>query len=357
VSRAAAAVVLGVALDLCAAAFDSPSLYVPGVALVLLGAGAAIWVALASQGAAVERTLGAAVVEEEHPYPVRIRLRLPLRPLAGELVEPLLGRSLPLRSLKRRSIRVDVRFSRRGKRVLEPARIVLRDPLGLAERRRESATGEVLVLPRIEPVVAEGGGTGRGGALHGTSFAAEVAELELDSLRPYRPGAPASRIHWATSARAGEMMERRLVSDADSRPLVVLDPRGAASEDALDAAVRAAASLAVHLARQRGSSLLLPGERRAADVDRELRAWPPLHARLALVESGGPAPTAARLERTGPVFWVMAATGDPPPGVQRAAAPARFVVRPGEWPGHAAEFAVAGCHGYRLDRGRARRAA
>ena len=92
-------------------------------------------------------------------------------------------------------------------------------------------------------------------------------------------------------------------------------------------------------------------------MDRELRAWPPLHARLALVEGGVAAPVAARLERTGPVFWVMAATGDPPPGIQRAAAPARFVVRPGLWPGRAAVFSVAGCHGYRLDRGGARRAA
>src|SRR5436190_5812898 len=125
------------------------------------------------------------------------------------------------------------------------------------------------------------------------------------------------------------MIEPRLVSHADSRPLVVLDPRGDPSEDALDAAVRAAASLCVHLAREGGSSLLLPGERRGQDVDRELRAWPPLHARLALVERDSAAPVAARLERTGPVFWVMAATGDPPPGIQRAAAPARFVVRPG----------------------------
>src|SRR5207253_4924794 len=129
------------------------------------------------------------------------------------------------------------------------------------------------------------------------SLTADVAEIELDSLRPYRQGAPASRIHWPTTARTGETMERHLVSDADSRPLVVVDSRGAQGEEALDAAVRAAASLCVHLARQGGAALLLPGERRAADVDRELRAWPSLHARLALVEAGGPAPTAARLER------------------------------------------------------------
>jgi uncharacterized protein (DUF58 family) len=184
-----------------------------------------------------------------------------------------------------------------------------------------------------------------------------VAELELDSLRPYRPGAPASRIHWPTSARTGEMMERHLVSDADSKPLVVLDPRGAPDDEALDSAVRAAASLCVHLARQGGSALLLPGERRAADIDRELRAWPALHARLALIDSDSPAPAAARLERTGALFWVMAAEGEPPAGIRRAAAPARFLVRPGEWQGHASTFSVAGCRGYRVDRARVRRAA
>ena len=93
------------------------------------------------------------------------------------------------------------------------------------------------------------------------------------------------------------------------------------------------------------------------EVDRELRAWPALHARLALIEAGGPPPVAARVERTGPLFWVTAALDDPPPGILRAAAPARYLVRPGEWPGRAAAFTVAGCQGYRLDRRGVRRAA
>ena len=355
-SRALAAVLLGVALDLCAAAFDSPSLYVPGVALVLLGAAAAIWVAFAAQGAVIERAPGPATVEEDRPYPVHIELGLPFGALAGELVEPLLGRTVPLRGVRRRRIRVDVRFGRRGRRSLAPARLAIRDPLGLAERTVQSQSAEVLVLPRVEPVTTEGGGAQRGSGDRG-SLTAHVAELEHDSLRPYRPGAPASRIHWPTSARTGEMMERHLISDADSRPLVVLDPRRPASEEDLDAAVRAAASLAVHLARRGGSALLLPGERRAVEVDRELRSWPPLHARLALIEADSAAPAAARLERTGPVFWVTASTGDPPPGIKRAAAPARYLVRPGEWNGRVPAFTVAGCGGYRVDRAGARRAA
>jgi uncharacterized protein (DUF58 family) len=203
VRRALAAVFLGVALALCAGAFDSPSLYVPGIGLVLLGLVATVWVAVAAQGAEVERVLGPSTVEEERVYPVRIDVRLPIGSLAGELVEPLLGRPIPLRRVRRRRIRIDVRFARRGRHVLDPARVVIRDPLGLAERVRDSAPGEVLVLPRIEPVLTEGGGAGRHGVHDVGALTAEVAELELDSLRPYRQGAPASRIHWPTSARTG----------------------------------------------------------------------------------------------------------------------------------------------------------
>ena len=60
-------------------------------------------------------------------------------------------------------------------------------------------------------------------------------------------------------------MERKLISEADSRPLVVLDPRAPESPEALDAAVRAAASLTVHFAKRGGCGLLLPGDRRAHD--------------------------------------------------------------------------------------------
>ena len=144
-------------------------------------------------------------------------------------------------------------------------------------------------------------------------------------------------------------MERRLIPDADSRPLVVLDPRRPASEEALDAAVRAAASLAVHLAREGGCSLLLPGDRRATEIDPELRSWPQQHVRLALVEAGDGAPFAGRLERLGAILWVTAAPGaDAPPGLKRAAAGARYVVTPEPIAGRAAAFEVAGCQAYRV---------
>ena len=62
------------------------------------------------------------------------------------------------------------------------------------------------------------------------------------------------------------MIERRLVAGLDAAPLVVLDATRPPSEEALDAAVRAAASLCIHLARAGGCAILLPGERRAVEV-------------------------------------------------------------------------------------------
>jgi hypothetical protein len=148
-------------------------------------------------------------------------------------------------------------------------------------------------------------------------------------------------------------MERRLLADTDTQPLVVLDPTRAESEAALDMAVRAAASLCVQLARAGGCSLFLPGDRRAADVGPDLGNWPSLHARLALVDAASGAP-AARLEaRRGAIFWVSPSHGLPR-ALERIHAE-RYLVSPAGRRGRAV-FTVAGCTGVALGRA-ARRAA
>jgi uncharacterized protein (DUF58 family) len=356
--RALGAALLGGLLTLAASGFDEPSLYVPGLALLLLGVGSWLWVGMASQGAGVTRVPGPPTVEEEQPYPVRLTIGDGLlRPPGGELDEPLLERPLRLTSSTPRRIRIDVRFARRGRKGVEPARLTIRDPLNLAQREFRSQPAEVLVLPRIEPLGIDAQGVTTGLGREASRLSAHAAELELDSLRPYREGAPASRIHWPTVARRGEMVERRLIADVDLRPLVVLDPRRPPTEEALDMALRAAASLTVHLAATVGCSLLLPGDRRASDVEPDLRSWAPLHARLALIEPDDGAPVAGRIERAGAVFWVAAGAIAPPQGIARAAAALRFLVTPGEVPGQRPEFVVAGCGVHRLGRRGAGRAA
>jgi uncharacterized protein (DUF58 family) len=353
---------LGVALCLAGGTFDTASLYVPGVGLIVIAVGSAAWVVLAAKGATVARVPGPHTVMEEEPYPLRVEVKSGiLPPPGGELLEPLLGWPVPIAGRWSRRLRINVRFSRRGRRVLEPDVLVIRDPLRLYSRELVGRGGEeVLVLPRVEPVTAPGSsGAGAGAeaglgaepSLSGRRLDAAAAELEIDGLRAYREGAPASRIHWPTVARTGEMMERRLVADLDSAPLIVMDASSPASEEALDKAVRAAASLCVWLARKDGCAVLLPGDRRPIDIGHDLGAWPAVHARLALVEAGAPAPGGVIGPRGGAVIWVTGCDlRTTPRALERVPAGSRYVVAPGVLPGVRPAFEVAGCTGCLVDR-------
>ncbi len=363
--RPLAVALLGLALCLAAATFDTGSLYVPGVALIAIAGGAAVWVGLAASGAAIDRRTGPHSVVEEEPYPLRIEVRAgALPPPGGELIEPLLGWPVPIAGRWSRRVRINVRFQRRGRRVLEPGRLVIRDPLRLVSREiLGSRTDEVLVLPRVEPVTAPGGG-GAGAGAHGGAgidpgvmgrrLDASMAELEIDGLRPYREGTSASRIHWPTVARRGEMLERRLVAELDSAPLIVLDPSGGEQdEEGLDKAVRAAASLCVYLGETGGCAILLPGERRPVEIGHDLAGWPSVHAKLALVETGPPPPASSLGPRGGAVIWVTATSAaGAPRALERMPAGARIVVAPVPLARGRPLFEVAGCTGCLVERAR-----
>src|SRR3954447_906819 len=259
---AAVTALLGLVVILTAATFDAEPLYVPRAAFVILAAAAVAWVHLASRHLDVARTVSARRALEDDT--VRIDIHVRTRSLAlpaGLIDDPLLPAPAPIGAGRRVAhVVIDARFARRGrKRLVEPS-VIVRDPFGLATRIVQGGgEAEVLILPRIAKVLTPAGagdGTGLAARRGRPSVAAEV---DLDGLRPHRPGAPASRMYWPAFARTGELMERRVPGRSATRPLALPHPRGAASEDALDAAVRAAASLAVHLARQGGCALLLPG--------------------------------------------------------------------------------------------------
>ena len=117
--------------------------------------------------------------------------------------------------------------------------------------------------------------------------------------------------------------------------------------------MRAAASLCVHLGARRRLRVLLPGERRPAEVASDLAAWPAVHARLALVEAGRRGRRWRRsAPRSGAVFWVTAAALGRRPralGARRGRAdPGRHRSRRR---GARPLFTVAGCSGYRLGSG------
>jgi uncharacterized protein (DUF58 family) len=352
--RARATGMLALAFGLAAALFDTEPLWVPAATLALLAAGCAAWVALAARGVRVTRTLAARRVMEDEPLTILLDIRagrLGLPP--STVADPLLPApvALPTGAHAGR-VRIEARFGRRGRRVLVLPRLLVGDPLGLATSEVSAHAcaddDELLVLPRLDPVVAAPGGGEAGRIARRGRFAAATG-IELDGIRPLRDGTPASRIFWPAVARGADAQERSLETSGDSRPLVVLDPRGGASEDDLDAAVRAAASLARELALAGGCSVLLPGDRRPVDLVETLAGWAQLHARLALMGAAvGPSLSSIR-QRRGPIVFVSARMRDRlPQALGPAHGAQRVLVVPGVLLARHGAFTVSGCQGYVL---------
>jgi uncharacterized protein (DUF58 family) len=364
IGRAAGVALGGAALILIGLLFDTAPLFVPGVAFTALGIGLPAWTTLAARGARAERRLQTDRVVEKQRFDTTIEVsRGPLGLPGSEIFDPVTGSVVPVQSAlslvsgsNRASVTITASYSRRGRKRLAPPSVVCRDVLGLAEvvKPGAGAPDELLVLPRTEPVNWLGRNLGAySQATPGRSSSEPLAAAELDGLRPYRVGTPASRIHWPAVARGAGLLERRMRADGSTRPLVVLDARGAeGTAEALDAAVRAAGSIVLELARRGGCGLLMPGERRPIEVDPDLTRWPTAHLRLALVESGQKGVQLRSASRLGRVFYVAV---EPPRRLPQALTghaqlPPVLVLPAGVEPrGRAAVvFEVAGCRGYVL---------
>jgi uncharacterized protein (DUF58 family) len=349
--RAPATAALGAALTLVGLGFGLAAALVCGIALLALAIGAFAWVELATVGGRLERRPGPSRLEESEPYPLRLSLRRTLLPPpGGELIDPLLDRSVPVGRRWARQVEREIWLESPGRRRLVPARLVVRDPLGLWQRTLQSErTDDLVVLPRVDPVRWSGPGAerrgqaaGSGSARDATSRRGGLAAFEVDGLRPYRDGSPASRIHWPAVARTGQMIERRLISGGEPRPLVVFDPRGGTEPTHRERAMRAAASICVELARAGGCDLLVPGERRPLPIDPALRAWPEAHVRIAVSDpEAGPMLPAGM--RGAAVLWVTAGRSLPP-SVRRLRSGSFLITPSGSR--RAAAFRVSGCFAY-----------
>ena len=349
--RAPATAALGIAFLFAGLGFGLTAALVCAIALLTLAFSAVAWVELASLGGRLEREPGPARLEESEPYHLRIRLRRTLLPPpGGELMDPLLDRSVPVGPRWPRHLEREVWLESPGRVRLHPARLIIRDPLGLWRRRLESGRIEdLVVLPRIDPVRWIGPGAeprgqspGSGRASDATSRRGGLAQFEVDGLRPYRDGSPASRIHWPAVARTGEMIERRLVAGGEPRPLVVFDPRGGVDPSHRERAMRAAASLCVELGRSGGCDLLLPGERRPLTIDPALRSWPEAHVRIAVSDTRAGPLLPSGLSGAA-VLWVTA--GEALPASVRRLRPGSFLITP-SGSRRAAIFRVSGCFAY-----------
>lgn len=348
---------VGPLLIAAAVVFASPALLVPGVAVTSAAVALTTWARLTAWGASVARRGLPARVSEGEPFEVVLAGRSGALPLVGELEDPAVQAPVRVRRMRPRTpfeLRCRGSMPRRGRHVLAPPGIRVGDRLGVASRLLGGgAESSILVLPRIEPVRGASdpeNGPALGRSRHGIGDLAagglseSAADPEVDGLRPYRAGSPASRIYWPALARGGELVERHLAPTAESGPLVVLDPSSAADPGSLDRSVRAAASLAAHLARLGGCELVIGGARRRYAIGADRGSLESARAALALVagDDGLPRPPALAPGTT--LIWVSAG-GSPPAGL---GGPRSFLVRPEPLAGTPALFSVAGCSGYPL---------
>ena len=185
---------------------------------------------------------GLLLVEEQVPYALGVRPRFVIDQMGPRW---------------RRSVRYAVRSELRGRYTLGPMTVRVNDPFGLvAFVRSFQSSATLVVTPEVVPLP----GIPLAGTYSGTgehrprSFAGGSAEDV--TTREYRHGDDLRRVHWRSSAHAGELMVRREEQPWESRATVFLDNRshvhrGAGTASSLEHAVSIAASIASHLL-QRG---------------------------------------------------------------------------------------------------------
>ncbi|HEU0014320.1 MAG TPA: DUF58 domain-containing protein [Longimicrobium sp.] len=146
---------------------------------------------------------------------------------------------------ERASGRTELVWERRGVYALETITLSTSFPFGLFVKERDvDQEGEVVVWPRSDRPVREPRPSGERVRRAGQALAGAAGQRgEYRGLRPYRPGDDPRDVHWRTTARVGHPVVREYERDRSRALWICLDLR-AADEDAAEAAVEIAASLA-----------------------------------------------------------------------------------------------------------------
>ncbi|MFC7497556.1 MULTISPECIES: DUF58 domain-containing protein [unclassified Nocardioides] len=206
--------------------------------LVAAGQPARVTLTLANDGLAPN---GVLLLEDQVPYVLGTRPRFVLEGISQGW---------------RHSVSYQVRSDVRGRFEIGPMTVRVNDPFGLVELGRTFRTTVPLtVTPRTIalPQIPLGGAWTGSGDNRPRSFATGSAEDV--TVREYRRGDDLRRVHWRSSARVGQLMVRREEQPWQSRATLFLDNRviahrGQGIASSLEAAVSAAASIAVHLTRR-----------------------------------------------------------------------------------------------------------
>jgi uncharacterized protein (DUF58 family) len=270
--RGRAFLAAGITTIVCAIIVGHPALVRVGVLVTALPLLTALWIGRSRYRLALVRTVSPQLVAAGQPSRVELTLTNEARTPTGVL---LLEDHLPyvlgprprfvLEGIGyrwRRHVTYTVRSDVRGHFDVGPMTVRVTDPFGLIELGRAFRTTAALtVTPRTVPLpgIMLGGAWTGSGDNRPRSFA--IGSAEDVTVREYRRGDDLRRVHWRSSARVGELMVRREEQPWQSRATVFLDNRlishrGQGIASSLEAAVSAAASIAVHLA-QRGYAVRL----------------------------------------------------------------------------------------------------
>ncbi|MDN4173023.1 DUF58 domain-containing protein [Nocardioides sp. SOB77] len=270
--RGRAFVAAGVTAVVCAIVLGQPALNRVGVLVLALPVVTAAVLARSRYRLALVRTVTPQLVTAGQSARVDLALtnegRTPSGVLLLEDQVPYVLGSRPRFVLEgighgwRRHASYQVRSDVRGRFELGPMSVRVADPFGLVEMGRSFRTTATLtVTPRTValPTIPLGGGWTGAGDNRPRAFATGSAEDV--TVREYRRGDDLRRVHWRSSARTGELMVRREEQPWQSRATLVVDNRARAHRgqgvaSSLEAAVSAAASIAVHLT-QRGFAVRL----------------------------------------------------------------------------------------------------
>jgi uncharacterized protein (DUF58 family) len=266
-NRGRAFLAAGAAAVLCAVVLGFPALTRVGVLLVLLPVVTAFYVGRGRYRLGLVRSLSPAQVGAGQQARVQLDLtndgRMPTGLLMLEEQIPYVLGTRPRFVINRmgahwkRTVEYAVRSDIRGKFTVGPMTVRLSDPFGLVELDRTFvATSSLVVTPKVTPlpvIPLSGAWTGSGDN-RPRSFASGSAEDV--TVREYRQGDELRRVHWRSSAKAGELMVRREEQPWQSRATLFIDNRkvahrGTGAASSMEHAVAVTASIAVHLV-QRG---------------------------------------------------------------------------------------------------------
>lgn len=258
----------GIATLVTGRLFGVPELFVVGATATALPVLALAWV----------RRLPPQLQAERRVHPRRIHLGGPSRvelgvtnvgtrrsPVVG-LVDPVEGTIgarvalSPLAAGSRQEAGYRLPTERRGILHIGPLRAEVADPFGLARRRLEVAgTASLTVLPAVDILTAMPVAGGRDEPLAGVARRAAAGSNTDDfaTLRPYVVGDDLRRVHWPSTAKAGDLLVRQDDARWQGHVSVVLDNRADRIAAApFELAVSAAASI-LHAVGRNGDRVRL----------------------------------------------------------------------------------------------------